>query len=65
MKVRKAKKALQRQKKWVDAESLTFDDYNTYLFESNTMYREEVFFSNKKHEVYMAIKHEIALNRDD
>ena len=52
-------------KKWVDAESLTFDDYNTCLFESNTMYRKEIFFKNKKHALYMVIKHEIALNRND
>lgn len=29
------------------------------------MYREEIFFKNKKHALYMVIKHEIALNRND
>ena len=42
-----------------------FDDYKTCLFDSETIYREQILFENKKHEVYTANKHKIALNRDD
>ena len=52
-------------KKCVVAEGLTFADYNTCLSDGNTMYREKILFDNKNHEVYMANKHKIALNRDD
>ena len=30
-----------------------------------TIYREQMLFENKKHEVYTVNKHKIALNRDD
>ena len=29
------------------------------------MYKEQMLFENKKHEVYTVIKYKIALNRDD
>ena len=52
-------------KKCVIAEGLTFDDYKTCLFDDETIYREQMLFENKKHEVYTVNKHKIALNRDD
>ena len=32
------------------SEGLTFDDYNTYLFDGNTINRGQMLFENKKHE---------------
>ena len=52
-------------KKCVVAKSLTFDDYKTCLFEGKTSYRDQMFFENKKHEIYTVSKTKIALNRDD
>ena len=52
-------------KKCVIGEGLMFDDYKTCLFDGETVYREQMLFENKKHEVYTANKHKIALNRDD
>ena len=52
-------------KKCVVAEGLMFDDYKTCLFDGETVYREQMLFENKKHEVYTVNKHKIALNRDD
>ena len=52
-------------KKCVVSEGLTFDDYKTYLFDGETVYREQMLLENKKHEVYIVNKHKIALNRDD
>ena len=47
------------------AETLTFEDYKKCLFEGETMYREQLLFEHKKHEVYTVNKCKIALNRDD
>ena len=47
------------------AEGLMFDDYKTCLFDVETIYREQMLFENKKHEVYTVNKHKIALNRVD
>ena len=47
------------------SERLTFDDYKTCLFDGETIYREQMLFENKKHEIYTVNKHKIALNRDD
>ena len=47
------------------SEGLTFDDYKTCLFDGETIYREQMLFENKKHEVYSVNKHKIALNRDN
>ena len=47
------------------SEGLTFDDYKTCLFDGETIYREQMLFESKKHEVYTVNKYEIALNRDD
>ena len=52
-------------KKCVFSESLTVDDYKTCLFDGETIYRGQMLFENKKHEVYTVNKHKIALNRDD
>ena len=52
-------------KKCVLSEGLTFDDYKACLFDGKTIYREQMLFENKKHEVYTVNKHKIALNRDD
>ena len=47
------------------AEGLTFDDYKTCLFDGKTIYKEQMLFENKNHEVYTVNKDKIALNRDD
>ena len=52
-------------KKCVVSEGLTFDDCKACLFDGETIYREQMLFENKKHEVYMVNKHKITLNRDD
>ena len=52
-------------KRCVVAEGITFDDYKTCLFDGETIYREQMLFGNKKHEVYTVNKNKIALNRDD
>ena len=52
-------------KKCKVSEGLTFDDYKTCLFDGETIYREQMLFENKKHEVYTVNKHKIAQNRDD
>ena len=52
-------------KKCVVAEGLTFDDYKTCLFDGKTVYREQMLFENKKHEVYTVNKHKKAMKRDD
>ena len=52
-------------KRCVIAEGLTFDDYQTCLFDGKTIYRGQMLFENKKHEVYLVKKHKIALNRDN
>ena len=50
-------------KKCVVSEELTFEDYNTCLLDGETIYREQVFFENKKDEVYTVNKHKIALTK--
>ena len=52
-------------KKCVVAEGLTFDDYKTCLFDGKTIYKEQVLFENKKHEIYTVNKQKIALNRNN
>ena len=51
-------------KKCVVSEGLKFEDYKTCLLDGETVYREQILFENKKHEVYTVNKHKIALNRD-
>ena len=52
-------------KKCVVTEGLTFDDYKICLFDGEKIYREQILFENKKHDMYTVNKHKIALNRDD
>ena len=52
-------------KKCAVAETLTFEDYKKCLFDGKTVYREQVLFEHKNHEVYTVNKCKIALNRDD
>ena len=52
-------------KKYVVSEGLTFDDYKTCLFDGKTIFRGQMSFENKKHEVYTVNKYKVALNRDD
>ena len=52
-------------KRCVVTETLTFDDYEKCLFESKTMYREQMLFEHRKHQVYTVSKCKIDLNRDD
>ena len=52
-------------KECVVSDGLMFDDYKARLFDGKTVYREQMLFENKKHEVYTVNKHQIALNRDD
>ena len=47
------------------AESFTFDDYTTCLFDGKTVQRQKIAFEIKKHEVYTINKYKIAFNRDD
>ena len=46
-------------------EGLTFNNYKTCLFDGKTIYRGQMLFENKKHEVYTVNKYKIAMNRDD
>ena len=52
-------------KKCVVKENITFNDYKACLFEGDTMYREQMLFEPKKHEIFTVNKYKIALNRDD
>ena len=52
-------------KKCVVTEGLTFDDYKICLFDGEKIYREQILFENKKHDMYTVNKHKIALNRDN
>ena len=58
------KKCCKGTKQCVVSESLTFDDCKTCLFDGETIYREQMLFENKKHEVYTVNKHKISLNKD-
>ena len=59
------KKRCKGTKKCVVSEGLTFDDCKACLFDSETIYKEQMLFEIKKHELYTVNKHSIALNRDD
>ena len=47
------------------AETLTFNDYKKCLFEGETIYREQMLFEHKNHEICTVNKCKISLNRDD
>ena len=59
------KKRCKGTKKCVASAGHTFDDCKTCLFNGETIYREQMLFENKKHEVNTVNKHKIALNRND
>ena len=40
-------------------------DYKTCLLDGEMIYREQMLFGNKKHEVYMVNKRKIVLNKDE
>ena len=54
-------------KKCVVEKSLTFEDYKQCLFGKGdtTVYRDQMLFEHKKHEVFTVNKCKIALNRED
>lgn len=52
-------------KKYIVAEKLSFEDYKNCLFGGKTVYREQMLFENKEHNIYKVNKCKIALNRDD
>ena len=47
------------------SEGLTFDDYKTCLFDGEAIYREQMLFENKGHEVYTVNKYKIASNSNN
>ena len=59
------KKCSKGTKNCIVSEGLTFDVCKTYLLNGETIYREQMLFENKEHEVYTVNKYKIALNRDD
>ena len=52
-------------KKCVVSKGLTFVEYKACLFGGKTIYRWQMLFNNKEHEVYTVNKYKIALNRDN
>ena len=52
-------------KKCVIKKTLTFEDYNTCLFNDSTEYRPQLMFRSAKHEVHTIEVNKVALNRDD
>ena len=44
---------------------LTFDDYKKCLDDGKNVYRSQMLFQNKDHEVYTTKVNKIALKRDD
>ena len=52
-------------KKCVVEKTLTFDDYKKCLEDGKNVYREQMLFQNKKHNVYTSTVNKLALNRDD
>ena len=52
-------------KKCVVKKTLTFEDYNTCLFNDSTEYRSQLMFKSAKHEVHTTEVKKVTLNRDD
>ena len=52
-------------KKCIVKKTLTFEDYNTCLFNDSTEYRSQLMFRSSKHEVRTLKVNKVALNRDD
>ena len=51
--------------KCVVAEGLAFDDYKTCLFDGQTIYKEQILFRNKRHEIYTVNKKKILRKNED
>ena len=52
-------------KKCVVKETLTFEDYNSCLFNSDTIYRSQLMFRSMRHDIFTIELNKVALNRDD
>ena len=52
-------------KKCVVKKTLTFDDYKKCLNNGKNVYRSQMLFQNKDHEIYTTNVNKTALNRDD
>ena len=52
-------------KKCVVKKTLTFEDYNTCLFNDSTEYRYQLMFRSNKHEAHTIEVNKVILNRDD
>ena len=52
-------------KKCVVKKTLTFEDYKSCLFNSDTFYRSQLMFRSMKHEIFTIEVNKVALNRDD
>ena len=52
-------------KKCVVKKTLTFEDYKSCLFNSNTIYRSQLMFRSTKHDIFTTEVNKVALNRDD
>ena len=52
-------------KKCVVKKTLTFEDYKSCLFNSNTIYRSQLMFRSMKHDIFTIEFNKVALNRDD
>ena len=63
--VRLSDKRCKGTKRCVVAEFSTFDDGKTCLFDGQKIYRGQMLFENKKHEVCTVNKREVAANKDN
>ena len=52
-------------KKCVVEKSITFDDYKKCLFDGKNVYKNQLLFQNKKHDIFTVNINKLALNRDD
>ena len=52
-------------KKCVVKKTLTFEDYKSCLFNSNTIYRSQLMFRSMEHDIFTIEVNKVALNRDD
>ena len=52
-------------KKCVVKKTLEFEDYKNCLLNSTDVYRSQLMFRSKKHEVYTPEVNKVALNQDD
>ena len=52
-------------KKCIVKKTLTFEDYKSCLFNSDTIYRSQLMFRSIKHEIFTLKVNKVTLNRDD